>query len=180
MKHLYIFLLLVSMSIPCAAQEAPFIPDDKISPGDPVMTDEEASAGIMFGTGWSNEGLSYGANLEMGMFGIVTSIRGSISGGSLGIGDHRVGEIALLMGYGHTSGRVHTGFSLGAARSSYKCVSNITDHCRYEEGSFWGATGQLTCSILLSDHSGIGLLGFGNLNKRADLYGVMAGFYYKL
>jgi hypothetical protein len=181
MRNLYLLILLLLISIICTAQEAPFIKLEQASAEDMVMTDEEAMAGVMAGAGWSNEGLSYGLNLEMSMFGIITGIRGSISGGLFGTGEHHAAEMALLAGYGQTKGRVHTGFSFGVSRTSYRCMSPTSENCgRYEEGGFWGATGQLSFSVLLSDHTGIGLIGFSNLNKRSDLYGAMAGVYYRL
>lgn len=180
MKNIFLFPVLFLFTVSCLAQEAPYIPAPDGS-YDPVMTDEEATAGLTAGAGWSNEGMSYGLNFEFGMFGIITSLRGSISGGTFGSGEHRAGEMGLLLGYGHVKGRANTGFSIGLSRTSYKCVSSISDHCNpYNGGSFWGATGQFTCSVLLSDHTGLGILGFANLNKRSDLYGALMGFYYRL
>lgn len=179
MKKFLIPLIFVLLVIPCAAQDAPFIPAPN-GAHNPVMTEEEAIAGLTAGAGWSNEGLSYGVNFEFGMFGIITSLRGSINGGTFGNGSHRAGEMAMMVGYGQARSRMSTGFSVGLSRTSYKCVSNISDHCRNAEGSYWGATGQVTFSLLLSDHTGIGILAFSNLNKRSDLYGAIAGLYYRL
>jgi hypothetical protein len=141
----------------------------------PAFAQEEGNpcASLSLGAGVGNEGLCYGASVDMTMFDIVTGLRGSISGGSWASSPHEVKEIGVFAGYGQTREHYSFAFGGGYSMSHYKCISGCED---YTTGAYWGPTAQGRLTILFSERTGLGLLGFGNFNKHSDLYAAMLVF----
>jgi hypothetical protein len=129
---------------------------------------------VLLGAGISNEGLAYGGAVEMNIFGITMGARASMHGGPAGFSRHEVKEIGILAGYGCMGERYSLSVSGGYSFTSYKCTGTDSYACMtYPKGNNWGPTGQVKLVAKLSERTGLGLLGFGNFNKREDIYGAM-------
>lgn len=164
MKKLMMILFLLFPVLSCVAQGS------DADEGDPC-------ADLALGVGIGNEGLFYGANVEMNAFGITLGARGSIHGGSLGFNKYEVKEAGVLAGVGCNSPKMSLSVTLGYAFSSYKYTgSNTSELSTYKEGGYWGPTGQVKLVGRCSERSGLGLIAFGNFNRREDIYGGMLVF----
>lgn len=156
MKKLLSLLIIIAFFFSACAQE------------------ESDYAELAFGAGIGNSGLCYGVSLDMTLFNILAGVRATRSGEVFGIGKQQIREIGFFAGYGHQKEWYSLGFGAGYAMTNYKCFNSSSNGCYgYTGGSYWGPTGHGRMTIRLSERTGLGAMGFINLNKRSDLYSVL-------